>query len=143
MEKPAESVNGFLFPFPHHVVERLFSGEKDVFVKLMKYRFLIARNTIVFYDIDLHAVVGEAKIEKVICADPSKIWQEYHSRIVLEKLEFDEYVSRSSCGPRMRRDVMTAFLLRKPHRYSTPRKAPRRVTPSGYYLPVPVESRRV
>ena len=140
MSKSERRITGYLFPIPHRFVERLFSGDKDVFVKasarVRRFRFLVAGNTIVFYDSDSHVLVGEASVKKIECAGPSTIWDEYHSRIFLEKREFEEYLAKAPLGPRKKAIFMTAFVLEKSKKYPKPQIAPKRVTPSGYYLPI-------
>jgi hypothetical protein len=138
MSELQRRITGFLFPIPHRFIERFFSGDKDVFVKpnalVRHFRFLVAGNTIVFYDSDMRASVGEAKIKEIEYGIPSAIWSKYHSRIFLEKDEFEEYVARSPLGPRSKTVFMTAFVLEKFRRYPKPKAAPKRVTPAGYYL---------
>ena len=128
-------IKGYLFPIPHKFLERLFSGEKDVFVKVGHYRFLAPDHSVVFYDSDQHMTVGEAKIVRSSNGSPSAIWKEYNARIFLQEKEFKEYVARSPLGPRKQKEkIMTALVLGRLHRYSSPRKPQRRVTPAGYYI---------
>ena len=129
--------DGYLFPIPHRFVERIFSDNKDVFVKLSMYRLLTKGKTLVFYDSggEIHAVVGQAKIKQTIYADPDVIWKELGPRIFLNKDEFDQYVEKSPLGPRLKKKKMTAFILEQTKKYSEPRKPDKRVTPAGYYLP--------
>jgi hypothetical protein len=134
MSGSERKIIGYLFPIPQRFVDRVFSGKRDVFIKPLRYRFLTAGKTVVFYNSDLHAIVGEAKIKQIVCSSPSDIWKEYQSRIFLQKDEFDDYVAMSPLGPRARRKNMTAFVLRNVRKYPEPRKPPKRVTPSGYYL---------
>jgi hypothetical protein len=129
-------VKGFLFPLPHSLIEQLFSGEKDVFVKLAHYRFLKTGNTLVFYDSGTHAIVGEAKVKQIALGDPSAIWEEFGARIFLQSGEFKDYVARSPLGPRKHVRLMSAFVLEKLRKYSIPKRPQKRVTPSGYYLPI-------
>jgi hypothetical protein len=137
MQRTSKNTEGFLFPIPHHLIERLFSGEKDVFVKLSRaaYRFLNAGSILVFYDSDSKKIVGEAKVKKIVYAEPSIIWEEFGPRIFLQKREFDDYVMRSPLGPRKAK-AMTAFELEKFSKQGYPKKPRKRVTPSGYYLPI-------
>ena len=130
-----ESIRGALFPMPHELAERLFSGQKDVFVKFTRFRYLSKGQRLILYDSDVHRVVGEGRIERVEYAEPEEIWEKYGSRIFLRKTEFDEYVARSPLGPRPQdRRIMTACVLNDLHRYEKPRAPSKRVTPSGYYL---------
>lgn len=138
MKRNSKNTEGYIFPIPNKLVEKFFSGEKDVFVKLsrFRYRFLTAGNFIAFYDSDYRQIVGQAKIKNIIIADPSIIWEKFSSRIFLEKEEFDEYVMWSPLGYRRRARTMTAFELVKFSKHGYPRKPLKTVTPSGYYLPL-------
>ena len=129
-------VRGAVFPVPHQFMERLFSNEKDVFVKLMRLRFLKAGQRIVFYDSGVHRLVGEAKIQNVVYDDPKPIWEDYGNRIFLDKKEFDEYINISPLGypRRYGRVKLTAIIFKNAHRYRTPMPSSRRMTIAGHYL---------
>lgn len=136
MSKKPILIKGYLFPVPHKFVSRLFSGKKDVFVKLSRrrLRFLAPGNSLLFYDSGSHEVVGEARIKEILYVDTEVIWKKLGSRIFLQRKEFTDYVARSPLGPRKNPKKMTAFVLEKIIKYSTPKKPQKRVTPAGYYL---------
>lgn len=130
-----KDIYGFLFPVPHPFIGRLVSGEKDVFVKIGRLRFLSDGHIIVFYDSGAHKIVGEAKIKQTTAGSPSTIWAKYGPRIFLREKEYNEYVARSPLGPRHREGkIMTAFVVEHCRKYSQSKIPPKRVTPSGYYL---------
>ena len=131
----SEDIYGALLPIPHQYIQKLASGEKDVFVKFGRYKFLSEGKRLVFYDSGIHMLVGESEIKRVVYDDPEKIWRMFGSRIFLEEKEFKEYSSRSPLGPRSpKRNVMTACVLKNFKKYAKPKKPEKRVTPSGYYL---------
>lgn len=136
MSSPKTNASGYLFPLPSHLIEKLFSGRKDVFIKLSRYRLLSEGNTLLFYSSGRsdRKIAGEAKIKRIVYDDPENIWKEFGERIVLDKEEFEEYVKRSPLGPRVKKKKMTAFVLVSIRKYSKPKKPEKRVTPAGYYL---------
>ena len=85
MVNPRNYAEGFLFPIPHRFAKRLFSGEKDVFVKPQKYRLLTSGSTLIFYDSGSHAMVGEGRVKEIVYADSSTIWKEFGPRIFLRR----------------------------------------------------------
>ena len=86
-----EDIYGVLFPVPHQYVQRLASGEKDVFVKFGRFKFLSKGKRIVFYDTGIHMLVGESKIERVAYAESEKIWRMFGSRIFSKLVFFQKY----------------------------------------------------
>jgi len=125
-----------VLPVPHEFVDRLFSGEKDVFVKSMNFRFLSQGHRLVFYDSGIRKLVGEATIEEVNSREPAAVWRTYGKRIFLEKKEFDAYVATSPLGyPRkVERSKMIAIAFKDSHRYPKPKESPKRMTIAGFYL---------
>jgi len=85
-------VRGAVFPVPHEFIERILLGERDVFVKFGRFISLSKSQKIQFYDSSVHAIVGEALIEKKEYMEPSKVWEVFGSRIFLNKDEFNEYI---------------------------------------------------
>ena len=130
-----DKIVGAVFPLPGRAIERLLSKERDVFAKFKRFLHLSKGQKILFYDSDIHAIVGEAAIEKVVYMDPLTVWAKYGHRLFLNKAEFDKYLSRTPLGPRdLKNKVMTICLLRDPKKYSHTKKPARKMNMIGHYL---------
>jgi len=129
-------IRGIVFPVPHRFVDRLFSGEKDVFVKWGRFKYLESGQRLVFYDSGIHRLVGEARIQEVSDSDPATVWRMYEKRIFLEKNEFEAYVARSPLGyPRSsKRSKLVAITFKDARRYTAPKGSAKRMTAAGHYL---------
>jgi len=130
-----DKIVGAVFPLPHGAIERLLSKESDIFAKFGRFLHLSKDHKILFYDSDIHAIVGEATIEKVVFMKPLAVWAKYGPRLFVNKDEFDEYVSKSPLGPRdLKNKVMTICLLRDPKKYSHAKRPARKMNMIGHYL---------
>ena len=136
-----DKIVGAVFPAPGKTIERLLSKERDVFAKFGRFLHLSKGQRLLFYDADVHAIVGEAKIDKVVYMDPMKAWAKYEQRLFLNKEEFDRYLSRTPLGPRdlkmwrsKAQKVMTICVLRDPKKYQHPKKPARKMNMIGHYL---------
>lgn len=133
-----KEIRGAVFPLPHDAIERLLTGEKDVFVKFGRFLYLSSGQKLLFYDSSVHAIVGEAEIFEVLCISPADVWSKYGQRLFLSRDEFDKYVSTTPLGPRNTErapdKIVTVCILRKPKRYSSPRKLGKRMNMIGHYL---------
>jgi len=131
-----KGILGVVLPVPHRFVDRLFSGDKDIFVKWGHFRFLRKGQRLVFYDSGIRKLVGEATIEEVNSHEPTAVWRAYGKRIFLEKNEFDAYLTTSPLGyPRkLERSKMIAIAFKGSRKYPTPKESPKRMTVAGFYL---------
>jgi hypothetical protein len=140
-----EKIVGMVFPFPHKTVDRLLSKERDVVSKFGRFLHLSKGQRLQFYDSDVHAIVGEAKIEKVVHMDPMNVWETYGQRLFLNQDEFDKYISRTPLGPRdlktpgskrtpPKKKVMTVCVLSDPKKFQHPKKPTRKMNMIGHYL---------
>lgn len=133
---------GAVFPLPHKPIERLLSKERDVFAKFGRFLHLSKGQILQFYDSDIHAIVGEAKIQKVVHMDPMNVWAKYGQRLFLNKDEFDRYISQTPLGPRNlktsgskpKKKVMTICVLSDPKKFRRPKKPTRIMNMIGHYL---------
>jgi len=133
-----EKVKGIVFPVPHKFIAPIFSGKKDVFIKLRvgRFKLLKAKQKIIFYDSGIHKLVGQAKILSIHIDKPNIIWEMYGNRIFLEKKDFEKYIKISPLGHfrNLERSKLTAIVYSNPHKYSKPKESHRRMTIAGFYL---------
>ena len=126
-------VVGVIYPIPLKFVDRLFSEQRNVFVKYLAHptRVRIAqRNRILFYaSHGQKELVGEASITSIEFLTPTEALERYDGKVFLNKAELMQYTSGRSPSKKL-----LVMVLSQPRKYAKAVKYWKPITMAGEYI---------
>lgn len=130
---------GMIFPVPVNLVDRLFDGRHNVFVKYAgshnhaRATKLKARDKVVFYaSHGTKHLVGEGTIERIELMRPERVLAKYRDRLFLKESELYAYVRSRPSRP-LEKEMLT-IVMTKIRRYKNPFRFSEHITMTGKYL---------
>jgi hypothetical protein len=130
-------VAGVIFPVPKHLVNRLLTEKRNVFVKYVgKTGFLkrlSIKHRILFYvSGSSKEIVGEGTIYEISFLTPAEALQKYGTQLFLDEAELEEYVRLQP--NRASSKKMLVLVLSKIKKYAKPKVFGKPISMSGLYL---------
>ena len=130
-------INGVILPLPNYLIKRFFEDNKSVFIKSSHLKKLKNGQKLIIYSSGQNrGLFCETEIENIENLKSNQIWEKYSDKIVLNKDEFDLFVSKSVIyvtENRKNKDFLV-LTLKNFLKYKKPIKINFRMTVAGCYL---------
>jgi hypothetical protein len=120
---------GAIYAVPENLVDRLFCGNKNIFVKITgrDSTKISPKHKIIFYaSHGNRKLVGEGIVETVEFLNPAEVLLKYSQELFLKEDEFIDYVGK--------RQKILVFKLSRLKKYQNPIQSKRVITMGGKYL---------
>jgi len=130
-------VAGVIFPVPKHLVDRLLTEKRNVFVKyvgktgLLK-RLLVKHRVLFYVSGSSKEIVGEGTIDEISFLTPIEALQRYGRKLFLDEGELEAYIRLQPNRDSSKK--MLVLVLSKIKKYAKPKVFGKPISMSGLYL---------
>jgi predicted transcriptional regulator len=98
-------VPGLLLSVRPRFARAILDGTKTVEVRRRSIQAVPGTPVIIYATTPTKAVVGTARLERVVVCEPDEAWKDHHQWLGLDRFEFDEYLGGGMACLLLLRDV--------------------------------------